>query len=190
MALAPALVLLPLGMVLLHDLHGGGAEQIGRFWLAALQPSLEPSLLKHQLMGLQITALTALLAWSLSSLIGLILGLICSTTIWSTLMGRRWPALVVRRGLAPLRSIHELIWGLLLLQLFGLNGWVAVLAIVFPYSALLARVLADQLDRHEPPALVALQCAGVPAVINLCTSLMPPVATALRDPPSVQSSLT
>ena len=181
MALAPALVLLPLGMVLLRDLHGGGAEQIGRFWLAALQPSLEPSLLKHQLMGLQITALTALLAWSLSSLIGLILGLICSTTIWSTLMGRRWPALVVRRGLAPLRSIHELIWGLLLLQLFGLNGWVAVLAIVLPYSALLARVLADQLDRHEPPALIALQCAGVPAVINLCTSLMPPLATALRD---------
>ena len=54
MALAPALVLLPLGMVLLHDLHGGGAEQIGRFWLAALQPSLEPSLLKHQLMGLTV----------------------------------------------------------------------------------------------------------------------------------------
>ena len=181
MALAPALVLLPLGMVLLRDLHGGGAEQIGRFWLAALQPSLEPSLLKHQLTGLQITALTALLAWSLSSLVGLVLGLICSTTIWSTLMGRRWPALVVRRGLAPLRSIHELIWGLLLLQLFGLNGWVAVLAIVLPYSALLARVLADQLDRHEPPALVALQCAGVPAVINLCTSLLPPLATALRD---------
>ena len=58
MALAPALVLLPLGMVLLRDLHGGGAEQIGRFWLAALQPSLEPSLLKHQLMGLQITIMT------------------------------------------------------------------------------------------------------------------------------------
>ena len=181
MALAPGLVLLPLGLVLLRDFHAGGAEQIGRFWLAALQPSLEASLLRHQLTGLQVTALTALLAWSLSSCIGLVLGLLCSTTIVSTLTGLRWPALMLRRCLAPLRSIHELVWGLLLLQLFGLNGWVAVLAIVLPYSALLARVLADQLDRHEPPALTALRCAGVPAVTNLFTSLMPPVATAMRD---------
>ena len=180
-ALAPALVVLPLGIVLLRDLHGGGVEQIGRFWLAALQPSLDPTLLKHQLAELQITALTALLAWSLSSLAGLLLGVLSSTTICSTLTGRRWPAVVLRRCLAPLRSIHELIWGLLLLQLFGLNGWVAVLAIVLPYSALLARVLADQLDQQELPALIALRCAGVPAVINLFTSLMPPVAAALRD---------
>ena len=180
-ALAPGLVLLPLGLGLLRDLHAGGAEQIGRFWLAAFQPSLERSLLTHQLTGLQVTALTALLAWSLSSCIGLVLGLLCSTTIVSTLTGLRWPALMLRRCLSPLRSIHELVWGLLLLQLFGLNGWVAVLAIVLPYSALLARVLADQLDRHEPLALTALRCAGVPAVANLFTSLMPPVATAIRD---------
>ena len=180
-SLLPALALVPLLVVVLGDGHAGGVEQIGRFWLAALHPSLEPSLLLHQLRALQITTLTALLGWSLSSLVGLGLGVISSTTIWRTLIGMRWPAVLVRRVLAPLRSIHELIWGLLLLQIFGLNGWVAVLAIVVPYSAVLARVVADQLDRHQPPALMALQCAGSSPLINLLTALMPAVATTLRD---------
>lgn len=180
-SLLPALALVPLLVVVMGDLHAGGVEQIGRFWLAALHPSLEPSLLLHQIRALQITTLTALLGWSLSSLIGLGLGVFSSTTIWLTLTGWRWPAVVVRRALAPIRAVHELIWGLLLLQIFGLNGWVAVLAIVVPYSALLARVVADQLDRHPPPALVALQCAGASPPINLLTALMPAVATTLRD---------
>jgi len=180
-SLLPALALVPLLVVVVGDGHAGGIEQIGRFWLAALHPSLEPSLLLHQLRALQITTLTALLGWSLSSLVGLGLGVISSTTIWRTLTGWCWPAVVVRRALAPLRAIHELIWGLLLLQIFGLNGWVAVLAIVVPYSALLARVVADQLDHHQPPALVALQCAAASPLINLLTALMPAVATTLRD---------
>ncbi|MEC8441852.1 MAG: phosphonate ABC transporter [Cyanobacteriota bacterium] len=180
-SLLPALALVPLLVVVLGDVHAGGVKQIGRFWLAALHPSLAPSLLLHQLRALQITTLTALLGWSLSSLIGLGLGVIGSNTIWQTLTGSRWPAVVVRRALAPLRAIHELIWGLLLLQIFGLNGWVAVLAIVVPYSAVLARVVADQLDRHQPPALVALQCAGASPPTNLLTALMPAVATTLRD---------
>ena len=61
-SLLPALALVPLLVVVLGDGHAGGVEQIGRFWLAALHPSLEPSLLLHQLRALQIPTLPALLA--------------------------------------------------------------------------------------------------------------------------------
>ena len=86
---------------------------------------------------------------------------------------------VLKYLLAPLRALHELIWGLLLLQLFGLNGWVAVLAISLPYSALMARVVADQLDNRSSNAALALRNGGAPAGAILITAVLPEAANGL-----------
>ena len=126
-------------VVLAQDLHGGGLNLLGRFALAAVHPSLDPPVVASLLKGLQVTLITALLAWGLSCLVGCVLGLISSRYVWLLVNGTTTGAVLVRRLLAPIRSLHELIWGLLLLQMFGLNGWVAVLAIALPYAALLAR---------------------------------------------------
>lgn len=72
--------------------------------------------------------------------------MLSSRTIWRTLLAEAWPAELIRRFLAVPRSIHELLWGLLFLQLVGLQPAVAVLAIAIPYAALVARVVGDLLD--------------------------------------------
>ena len=90
--LVPALVLLPIGLSLPRLVHGGGIDLIGRFLLAAFQPSLEASVLSSALSGLVVTLAMALLGWAVSLLGGILLGLASSRTLWTTCTGQSWPA--------------------------------------------------------------------------------------------------
>jgi phosphonate transport system permease protein len=177
--LLPALVLPPLLVALVGLWHGGGLDLIQRFAVAAITPSLDPLLWRSLLEGLGITLAVALLGWLASLLLGLALALASARVVWRTLVGAAWPAAVLRRLLAVPRAIHELIWGLLLLQLLGLGPEVAILAIVIPYAALVARVLADQLDALPQGGLEALTSAGAPAPSALLTALGPPLLPVL-----------
>ncbi|MCT0206369.1 ABC transporter permease [Synechococcus sp. CS-1332] len=171
--LLPALVLVPLAFLLPPLVHGGGWELIGSFALAAVTPSLDPVVLASLLGGLGVTAGMALLGWAGSLVLGLLLGAASSRTVWRTLTGSALPAELIRRLLALPRAIHELIWGLLLLQLVGLQPAVAVLAIALPFGALVARVLSDLLDALPTANLEALRAAGAPAPVALLTALGP-----------------
>ncbi|MCP9785844.1 phosphonate ABC transporter [Cyanobium sp. N5-Cardenillas] len=171
--LLPALVLVPLAVLLPPLVHGGGWELIGSFALAAVTPSLDPVVLASLLKGLGVTAGMALLGWAGSLVLGLLLGACSSRTVWRTLTGSALPAELIRRLLALPRAIHELIWGLLLLQLVGLQPAVAVLAIALPFGALVARVLSDLLDALPTTGLEALRAAGAPAPAALLTALGP-----------------
>ena len=177
--LLPALVLLPVLALLPGLVHGGGWDLIGRFALAALTPSLDPVVIQAALAGLAITLGMALLGWIASLALGVVLGLASSRVVWQVCGGCRWPAGMIRRLLALPRSIHELLWGLLLLQLVGLQPVVAVLAIAIPYGALVARVLADLLDGLDSRRLEALRSAGAPAPSALLTALGPPLLPGL-----------
>ena len=54
------------------------------------------------------------------------------------------------RGFAiALRSVHELFWALLLLQVFGISVWSGVLAIALPYAGIFAKVLSEILDESD-----------------------------------------
>ncbi len=173
--LLPALVLVPVLLLLPAQMHGGGWELIGTFLLAALTPSLDPLVLASLARGLAVTVGMALLGWALSLLLGLLLGLASSRTLWQTTCGRVWPAQLIRRLLAVPRSIHELLWGLLLLQLLGLQPVVAVLAIAIPFGALVARVVSDLADALPTDSLQALRAGGAPAPAALLTALGPPL---------------
>lgn len=175
LVLLPALVLVPVLLMLPQLLHGGGWDLIGQFAWAALTPATDPLVLQSLLRGLGITAGMALLGWALSLLLGLGLGLLSSRLIWHTLSGTAAPAALIRRLLALPRSIHELIWGLLLLQLIGQRPAVAVVAIAIPYGALVARVVSDLLDALPTRGLEALRTAGTPAAGALLTAIGPPL---------------
>ncbi|TJZ91935.1 ABC transporter permease [Paracoccus gahaiensis] len=49
-----------------------------------------------------------------------------------------------------LRSVHELFWALLLLQVLGISVWTGVLAIALPYAGIFAKVLSEILDEADP----------------------------------------
>ena len=176
---APALVLIPVLGLLPGLVHGGGFDLLAEFIQAAFSPSLDPLVLGSALKGLGTTVGIALLGWAASVLLGLVLALASSRQVWTSCCGHVWPANLLRRLLALPRSIHELLWGLLLLQVVGLQPAVAIAAIAIPYGALVARVLGDQLDGLPSGALAALRCSGVPAPQALLTALGPPLLPGL-----------
>jgi len=176
---APALVVIPVLGLLPGLVHGGGFDLLAEFIQAAFTPSLDPLVLGSALQGLGITVGIALLGWAASALVGLALALASSRQVWTSCCGHVWPANLLRRLLALPRSIHELLWGLLLLQVVGLQPAVAIAAIAIPYAALVARVLGDQLDALPSGSLAALRCSGVAAPQALLTALGPPLLPSL-----------
>lgn len=86
--------------------------------------------------GFLNTIFIAIIAIFISSIIGFFLALFFSNFF-------------VRISLSFTRAIHELFWALIFLQIFGLNSLTATLAIVIPYSAILAKVYAEILEEHD-----------------------------------------
>ena len=181
LCLLPGLALVPVLIVVAQGVHGGGLETWGHFLLAAWHPSGDPLLLASLWNGLQVTVATALVGWGLSTLIGLILGILSSDVVWASTQLPIQPAPLLRVLLAIPRSIHELLWGLLLLQVVGLHPWVAVAAITIPYGALVARVFRDQIDSIDRRALSAILQTGATAPSALLTSLAPPLQAVLMS---------
>lgn len=59
----------------------------------------------------------------------------------------------LRMLLIALRSVHELFWALLLMQVTGLSPMTGVLAIALPYAGVFAKVFAEQVeDTDQRPA--------------------------------------
>ena len=60
---------------------------------------------------------------------------------------------LVRAFCAFIRSIHELFWALLFMQVAGLSSLTGLLAIAIPYAGTLAKIygeLFEEVDRHRP----------------------------------------
>ncbi|WP_265500926.1 PhnE/PtxC family ABC transporter permease [Paracoccus beibuensis] len=56
---------------------------------------------------------------------------------------------VVRIPAIALRSVHELFWALMLMQVFGIGVWTGLLAIALPYCGIFAKVLSEILDEAD-----------------------------------------
>ena len=181
LTLLPAMALVPVLIVTWTGLHGGGLSIWQQFLSGALHPSLDPDVLQAVWHGLGVTMATALLSWSLSLLFGVLLGSVCADVVWRSWSLPIWPATGLRRGLAIPRAVHELVWGLLLLQVFGLHPYVAVAAIAIPYSALVARIWRDHLDSADHRPLEALISAGVHPLSALMTALNPGMGAVLMS---------
>ena len=165
LTILPVTAFIPTLIKVSDGFHIGGIRVLIDFFIAAFQPSLDPIVVSNALRGLIITISIALISWSISSGIGILLGIFTSSTFWESINLPNWLGWLCKRLLSIPRSIHEVIWGLFLLQTIGLNTWVAIISIVIPYSALVGRVVADQLDALDRKSYIALEnmqnCADV-----------------------------
>jgi phosphonate transport system permease protein len=62
----------------------------------------------------------------------------------------------VRMLCAFLRSIHEMFWALLLIQVTGLSPTTGILAVALPYSGIFAKVFAEMIEEADLAAVRAL----------------------------------
>ena len=109
-------------------------QELARLASGFISPDLSASDAVWRALGLTLSF--ALQGVGLAVLVGSLLSL-----CWHW----RW----VRALCAVLRSIHELFWGLMFLQLFGLSALTGVLAIAVPYSGIIAKVFGEMLEESD-----------------------------------------
>ncbi len=162
-------------------INAGGWTLVLRFLTAAIHPDLSPELLKLTLEATLKTLAYAVCGTALSVLIGLVGGVLSSEVWWQSVLAvsrgttyhtpTYW--LLVRAVLAIPRAIHELIWALFFVNIFGLDPLVAILAIAIPFGAITAKVFSEILDETPRKALLALLNSGVPPLNAFIYSLFP-----------------
>lgn len=189
-----ALELTPAGLVP----NSGGLRIAREFLAAAFTPALDyeassvpegtaPFLLKVG-SALWRTVVFAAAAMSLALAVGLPLGFVASDSWWrpEAFGGGRLARVArplqvgVRTGIALLRSVHELIWAVVLLAAMGTSSATAVVAIAIPYAGTLAKVFSEMLDEAPPGAAHALRGLGASPLsvflVGLCPSALPDMA--------------
>ncbi|HEY9609420.1 PhnE/PtxC family ABC transporter permease, partial [Allocoleopsis sp.] len=162
-------------------INTGGWTLVWRFLVAALHPDFSPDVLKLTLDATLKTLAFAVCGTALCVSIGLVGGVLSSEVWWQSVAGigsqggiRAWtPWLVVRAALAIPRAIHELIWGLFFVNIFGLDPLVAILAIAIPFGAITGKVFSEILDETPRQPLKALLNSGVPPLSAFAYSLLP-----------------
>lgn len=150
-------------------INRGGFPLAWQFVRAAFHPDLAIEILALTLSSTFTTVAFAVAGTTLSVLLGLVFGVLCSEIFWQlqnpepgarTPIRRSYPWVGVRAVLAVPRAMHEVIWGLFFINILGLNPLVAVLAIAIPFGAITAKVFAEILDDTPKEALWALRASG------------------------------
>lgn len=154
-----------------------GLPLIAQFLQAMVHPALDAPFVTVILQAMLTTFAFAVCGTTVSLLLGLVGGILCSQIWWGTCFPRSITSgktsstrrvfireivwYCFRGALVIPRAIHELIWGLLLLSVLGLSPLVGVLAIALPFGAITSKVFADILDETPPAPLDALVHSGV-----------------------------
>ncbi len=157
-------------------LNPSGIAQFGRFAGAALSPAHDRGFL-----GVLAEATLVTVAYAaLGAALAVLLGALCAVAVARTTWGRRRAGWTTTRALLAVpRGLHEAVWGLLLVNVLGLDPWVGVLAIGIPYGAITAKVFADLLDEVPRGSYHALLAAGAGRGAAALYGLLPPAAGGL-----------
>jgi ABC-type phosphate/phosphonate transport system permease subunit len=171
-------------------LTSGGFGITAQFFSRAISPAVSyesevpagtTPLLWKAVGAAKTTVTFAAAALSLALAGGLLLGFMASSAWWigdpiqafSTAARLRrvaGPAVYggTRVVIAVMRSIHELLWAVLLLAAFGLGHLSAVMAIAIPYAGVLAKVFSEMIDEAPREAALAMRETGAtPAQVFL-----------------------
>ena len=156
-----------------------GWPQFLEFWQASLHPDLTAPLMATAWQGLLTTLAYAICGTALSVCLGFV-GSVFISDVGRQVLGI---APHFSQGLKSLlvvpRAIHEMLWGLLLINVWGLDPLVAIAAITIPFSAIVAKVFSDILDDTPHQALEAIRQGGGRPLNAFLYGLLPSASTNL-----------
>ena len=111
----PALVCIPLTYELLINFHIGGIELFKEFIISALNPKINNEIIIILVKRLNETIFIAFSSWIISIIFGVIFGILSSDILYKILSLPIFIKRFIKYLLTFTRSIHEIIWGLLLM---------------------------------------------------------------------------
>lgn len=173
---AIVLCLIQAGFLRQDLVNWNGLPLLWRFFSASVHPDFSSDLLQLTLKATIVTLAYAVCGTFLSVIIGAIAGLFCSEVWWSEILKvkqQRLFFLSLRALLAIPRAIHELIWGLFFVNIWGLDPLVAIVAIAIPFGAITAKVFSEILDDTTRKPLQASINSGTSPLSAFLYTLLP-----------------
>ncbi len=151
----------------------GGFNSLWQFIRASSQPDLSSDIVLLTLNATVVTLAYAVCGTFLSVILGAIFGLFCSELWWTEILRTKARFIIVRALLAFPRAIHELIWGLFFVNIWGLDPVVAIFAIAIPFGAITAKIFSEILDETPRQPLKILINSGVSPITAFFYGLFP-----------------
>lgn len=147
------------------------------FAITALHPGAE---FRRLLAGILSPAFSAIEIWSVVWTVAFaVLGVGAGATAGLALALVFDRIRVVRMVAAFLRSVHELFWALLLMQVTGLSALTGILAIAIPYAGIFAKVFAEFFEEADRAAENVLP-SGTSAVSRFAFARLPIVGQQIK----------
>ena len=112
-------------------------HELGQIGWGMVTPSIQQLTTIELLQALGHTIAFALLAVVISVPLGLLFAMVFRFRL-------------VRWAMASVRAVHEIFWGLLFMQIFGLSATTGLLAILIPYTGVFAKVFAEIFEQQSP----------------------------------------
>lgn len=156
-----------------------GWPQFLEFWQASLHPDLTAPLMATAWQGLLTTLAYAICGTVFSVCLGFVGSVFISDVGRQVLGIAPHFSQSLKSLLVVPRAIHEMLWGLLLINLWGLDPLVAIAAITIPFSAIVAKVFSDILDDTPHQALEAILQSGGRPLNAFLYGLLPSASTNL-----------
>lgn len=143
-------------------LNPGGIPQLLEFLRAVLHPDLSLSFLGITCAATLQTLAFAICGTVLSLGLGFGLGVVASEVWWVAIAPSWswWISRGIRSVLTVPRSLHEALWGVLCVELFGLDPLVAIVAITLTFGSIVAKVFSELMDAVPRQGFDALRHGG------------------------------
>jgi len=177
----PILVCIPLGYQLITNIHLGGFKLFQEFLISAFNPKIDNEIIITVINRLNETILIGFFSWLVSVIFGAIFGIISSNIFYKIFNIPNFFYRIIRFFLTIIRSIHEVVWGILLMQIYGINFSIGIIAICIPYIAVNSKVFAEQLETIDYKSFESINQINAHKFSSLLTLIWNPIINTFKN---------
>ena len=177
----PILVCIPLGYQLINNIHFGGFKLFQEFLISAFNPKIDNEIIITVIKRLNETILISFFSWLVSIIFGAIFGILSSNVFYKIFNIPNFFYIVIKFFLTIIRSIHEVVWGLILMQIYGINFSIGIIAICIPYIAINSKVFAEQLETIDYKTFEFINQINAPKLSSLLTLIWNPIIETFKN---------
>ncbi|WP_071395155.1 PhnE/PtxC family ABC transporter permease [Bacillus tuaregi] len=159
--------------------HTGGMATLQQVGEALIHPNFSPYIIQLAIESTWITLAYAICGMSLAILIAFFFGIFASGILHDRTGSKLVSKSIFRSILGFLRAIHELVWALIFVAMFGLSPLSAILALGIPYGGILGRIFADMLNDVPEEPIQALRSSGASKLQCLLYGYLPLVRASI-----------
>jgi len=180
-SLLPILVFIPITYQIINDFHIGGLEVFIDFIKSAFTPKINKEIINICITRLNETFFISITSWVISIIFGCLLGILSSDIFYKFIRIPVFIKYLLRFILNIIRSIHELVWCLILIQIFGINISIGILAICLPFIAINAKVISEQLELISPEIIESFTSLNGYNLSSLITLIWSPLMKIIQN---------